>query len=371
MGGLIVIVGFLVIIMVHEAGHLIATKSFGLKATEYFFGFGPKIWSFRRGETEYGAKALPLGGYVKVIGMSPFEEVDPAEEHRTYRGRPFWQKSIVVLAGVASHFVIAFFLFYAVDVFVGSPVFGDPSLRVGNVVATENGEPTAAATAGLGAGDRIVALNGSPVADWDAFAAALKEFPGQEITITVERNSQELTLTTTLGTRTRDGQTVGFLGVSPEVPQIGRDRENPIGGIMTASDQVAEATVASLQGLWSFVTNFGDFIGAVFGDDDVPDESRPVSVIGLTQLGAASSRFGLDLTLQLLAYLSIFVGVLNVLPLYPLDGGHFAVAFYEKVSGREPDVRRLAPVAAAVLIFIVTLGLLGLYFDIVDPIDFG
>ena len=115
-GPLVVIVGMLLMVVIHEAGHFITAKLFDMKATEAFFGFGPRLWSMTRGETEYGVKAIPLGGYVRIVGMNPFEEVAPEEEHRTYRYKPFWQKTIVVLAGIASHFVVAFLLFYVVSV---------------------------------------------------------------------------------------------------------------------------------------------------------------------------------------------------------------------------------------------------------------
>ena len=121
LGGFIVVVGFIIILMIHEGGHLIAAKAFGIKVTKYFLGFGPTIWSFNYGETEYGIKAIPAGGYVKVIGMNPLEDVPFGEEHRTYRVRPFYQKSIVVMAGIATHFVLAFVLIYVANVGIGWP----------------------------------------------------------------------------------------------------------------------------------------------------------------------------------------------------------------------------------------------------------
>ena len=111
MGAVVIIVGVLLMVVVHEMGHFVAAKAFNMKATEAFFGFGPRLWSTTRGETEYGIKAIPLGGYVRIIGMNPFEEVAPEDEGRTYRENPFWKKSVVVLAGIASHFVVAFILF--------------------------------------------------------------------------------------------------------------------------------------------------------------------------------------------------------------------------------------------------------------------
>jgi RIP metalloprotease RseP len=112
MGSVVLIVGVILMVVIHEAGHFLAAKYFNIKATEAFFGFGPRIWSTQRGETEYGIKAFPLGGYVRIIGMNPLEEVDPEDEGRTYREKPFYQKAIVVLAGISSHFVVAFLLLF-------------------------------------------------------------------------------------------------------------------------------------------------------------------------------------------------------------------------------------------------------------------
>ncbi|MBI2855759.1 MAG: site-2 protease family protein [Chloroflexi bacterium] len=371
LGGLIVIIGLLTILMVHEGGHLVGAKFFGMKATKYFLGFGPTLWSFQRGETEYGIKAIPAGGYVRIIGMNPLEEVSPEDEHRTYRRSPFHQKAIVVMAGVATHFVLAFVLIWLANVVVGEPDRDRPMLEISRIVSqTSDGSPTAAMQAGLEPGDRIVAIDGSSIANWNELTDILRSSPNQSIAMEVERDGQRLTLRATLTSMTDldTGEEVGFLGVSPSV---GRSRDNPVVGIGTAAVEVGEFTRQSTRGLWEFVTNFGNFIGALFGDDEVLDEVRPVSVIGATQFGAASQRAGLNYTLELLAYISIFIALLNAVPLYPFDGGHFAVALYEKVTGRQPDVRKLLPVAAVVIFFIVVVGLLGIYFDIVRPIDLG
>ena len=114
MGPVIMIVGVVLMIVIHEGGHFLASKAFGMKATEAFFGFGPKLWSTKKGESEYGIKAIPFGGYVRIIGMNPFEEIDAADEHRTYRFAPFWKKAVVVLAGIVSHFVVALILLWTV-----------------------------------------------------------------------------------------------------------------------------------------------------------------------------------------------------------------------------------------------------------------
>ena len=365
------IIGFVAILMIHEGGHLVAAKAFGMKATKYFLGFGPTLWSFQRGETEYGIKAIPAGGYVRIIGMNPLEEVPPEDVDRTYMSKPFWQKSVVVMAGVATHFVLAFVLLWVAHVIIGEPDRDRPQLEIAQVVPqTDDGSPTAAVLSGIEAGDRVLAVDGVPVATWNELTSILRTHPNQHILLDVQRDGERLQLGATLTSRIDPvtGEELGFLGVSPKV---GKSRDNPILGIGRAAGDVVLFTRQSARGMWEFVANFGNFIGAVLGDDDVLDEVRPVSIIGIAQFGAASQRAGLNFTLELIAYISIFVGLVNAIPLYPFDGGHFAVALYEKVTGRQPDVRKLIPLGAVVLFFLMLVGVLGIYFDIVRPIDLG
>ena len=181
MGALIMIVGVILMIIIHEGGHFIAAKSFGMKATEAFFGFGPRLWSTVRGETEYGVKAIPFGGYVRIIGMNPFEEVPPEDEGRTYRVAPYWKKTVVVLAGIASHFVVAIILLWIVGVVWGTVAVDDD----GNVVRTttiaavsefipDTDTPSPAFEAGTQVDDVIVAANGRPIETWDDFVRLMK-----------------------------------------------------------------------------------------------------------------------------------------------------------------------------------------------------
>lgn len=418
MGPLVVIVGMLLMVVIHEAGHFITAKLFDMKATEAFFGFGPRLWSTTRGETEYGIKAIPLGGYVRIVGMNPFEDVSPEEEHRTYRFKPFWQKTVVVLAGIASHFVVAFILFYIVavtwntfepstqvdsvtqvlvtangaaeeepllleddDVVISvdgvplaelSTTSQKPPNAVSTVVVvrdgaeiavatTDNVVPTPAYLIGIEPGDVLLAVDGIAVQDWDHFVEMAHERPAQLTAVRVERNGDVIDSEVVFAKREVDGEVIGFMGVAPagEETNIG-----PLEGIVTAGGLIADTTVLSVQALFEMVKRTPELIGAALGQDtEVLQEARPVSVIGLVRVAT-----GLEFALFLMAYVNVFVGVLNVVPLYPLDGGHFAVALYEKVRGREADVRRLLPIAAAVFIFIMAIGVLGIYFDIVDPI---
>lgn len=386
MGPVIMIIGVIAMIVIHEGGHFVAAKAFGMKATEAFFGFGPRIWSITRGETEYGIKAIPFGGYVRIIGMNPFEEIAPEEEGRTYRVAPFWKKTVVVLAGIASHFVVAFLLLVTVSAIFGTVVRNDDgsavrTTTIASIAPTlpNSTEPAPSDLSGAEPGDVIVATDGEPVTVWDDFTEYVAARGGEDIAIDVVRDGADLTLLATLATVERplfdesgepvlDGngeqmaESVGYFGVISE-PE--REEQGVIGSVPIAVGQMGEAVVQSAKGLWEMVIGFPKLVMSLFGgDDEVLDTVRPISPIGLVQLAGP-----VESTLQLLALVNIFVGVLNFVPLYPLDGGHFAVAGYEKVTGRTPNIERLIPVAAAVFIFLVSLGLMGVYLDIVKPIS--
>jgi RIP metalloprotease RseP len=304
---------------------------------------------------------LPLGGYVKITGMSPVEEIDASEEHRTYRGSPFWQKSIVVLAGVGANFLLAFLIFYAVFTVVGVP---ETEARVGEIIQTlEDGTVTPASRADLLAGDRIVAVDGVPVQDWGDLLGELRDKAGVELRLDVVREGTSLS--TTLTPMERDGR--GFVGIG--IPDAVTRRSGPIEAISETAGIYWDSIEASVRAvgtlLWppNLLDLFGD---AVEGRD--PGVERPVTVVGL--VGESSNifdAFGPAGILSLIAGLNIIVALFNVLPLFPLDGGHFAVAAYEKIRGRPVDVEKLVPLAVGVIMFFVSIFLLGLWFDIFGP----
>jgi membrane-associated protease RseP (regulator of RpoE activity) len=356
-----------------------------MKSTEAFFGFGPTLWSLQRGETEYGVKAIPLGGYVKIIGMNPFEEIPTEDEERTYRAAPFWKKAVVVLAGIFSHFVVALLLLWVVGTVWGVVVFdADGVVQRTTTIAAVSGtvpgtsDTSPASAAGVETDDIIAATNGVPVGTWDEFADFASTHGGEDVVITVDRGGSTLDLNSTLALVDRpivvDGEyvlgpdnqpiteEVGFFGVTPAAE---RESVNVFAMIPRSFSQVAEAMVLSVRGLWDMVIGFPKLVLSLFGgDDEILDTVRPVSPIGLVRLAGP-----LESTLVLLAMVNIFVGVLNFVPLYPLDGGHFSVAAYQKVTGRTPNIERLLPVAAVVFIFLVSLGLMGVYLDIFKPIQ--
>lgn len=362
-------------VMIHEGGHYLAAKRSGMKVTEFFFGFGPRLWSIRRGETEYGIKAIPAGGYVKILGMSNLEaDIDPAEERRTYRQGTYPRKMAVALAGVATHFVIAFVLLMLMWTVVGFPRYDEPTREIATV-----GQGTAAEAAGLRTGDEILALDGQPVAEWSEIPPFIRDRPGQPVTISVSRSGERTDVVAVPETRNPDGEAVGFLGVSP-APAT--EKVGPIAAIGRSAQGVGDVTVGSVQGLISFFSpgSLQSYGSQLFGGTapaaGEDGEARPVSVVGIVRLAdqAAGTESGVFLFLSVLVLLNIFLAILNLVPLPPFDGGHVAIGTYERLrtrKGAEPyraDVSKLMPLTAAVVAALVVLGGSAILLDITSPL---
>jgi membrane-associated protease RseP (regulator of RpoE activity) len=358
------IVGIFLMVMAHEAGHYLAARRAGMKATEFFFGFGPRIWSFRRGETEYGIKAIPAGGYVKIIGMTNLEEVDPADEPRTYRAAPLRWRLTVVLAGVTVNILLATILFFAF--FVGQGVSDGPSTTIDEVVA---GSP--AEDAGLRPGDTIVAVGGVAINEWQDLPDALDSRAGEPTTFVVDRDGQRLEIEATPEPRS-DTDNSGFVGVAPTTDFRSL---SPVSAAKESVLTLGRATRGTGEAMVSFFSASGlenhaeSVTGARAPSSDPGSDSGITGIVGIVDQGSAIVDNVWTL-LFLLGAINFALALFNLLPLPPLDGGHAAVAIYEgiasKIKGRDirVDYARLMPVAALTMVLLVFLGLSVMLVDI-------
>ncbi|MBW3581305.1 MAG: site-2 protease family protein [Actinobacteria bacterium] len=369
---LAIILALVFMIFMHELGHYVTARAAGMKVTEFFIGFGPRLWSFRRGETEYGVKAIPAGAYVRIIGMSNMEEVDPGDEARTYRQKPYWRRMSVALAGSAMHFLMAILLFFTVVSVIGTP---DPTSSRWSVGAVS--QDSAAEAAGLQVGDRILAVDGIRYDRFQDLSGYLKANPGKPVDLLVQRGERQLTLSSTLGTNQSDGRTVGFLGVGAEFPS---QRVDPLRGAVESVQATGETIwlsvkgigqVFSPDGLSTYVQNLaGNAPEAAPGE--VEDEGRIISVVGAVQIASRSANVAA--ALYFLFAINVFIGVFNLTPLLPFDGGHAAIATYERIRSRRgqryfADVSKLMPLTYAVVAVLALVFVSSLYLDIVDPVS--
>lgn len=365
-GGILMVVAISIFVLIHEAGHFVAARATGMKATEFFLGFGPRIWSFRKGETEFGVKALPLGGYVRIAGMNDREVVHPSDLHRTYREQVFWKKSVVVLSGVTLNMVMAFLLLFGLFWASGVVEFTTTVGRVSPEIS--EGVASPAALGGLQDGDRLVAIDGVVLNGWDHAVSVIMARPGKSVTIDLLRAGRRQTIEVTLGSvHPATGEATGFLGVSPSAHRVS---VSPARAGMLAASAEWSILTGTLEALSRIIRpeSLAQLGGAMAGRNEVSDAIRPVSPIGLVQIGTQVARVGIGNVVFLLAVVNVTLAIFNSLPLYPLDGGHFAVALYEKITGRRVDPRRLIPVAVGVVMLMVFLGLVAVVLDIVDPL---
>ncbi len=431
LGVVLFVVGVAVSIGLHEVGHMVPAKKFGVKVTQYFIGFGRTLWSRRRDETEYGVKAIPLGGYVKLVGMLPpgprdasgeeplrlrksntgmftqiisdaraaeYELVEPGDEDRLFYKLPWWKKVIVMAGGPMVNLVIAFLLFSGVFMLYGVPQATTTVDTVSACVvpASEGGRACAAddpvspaKEAGLLPGDKILEFNGVEVTSWDQLVGLIRDNAAGDATIVYERDGEVLTATTntTVSPRERldeNGEPleeyveVGFLGVTQRTALVKQ-------GPAFAVAEMGRMTWRTVTYLGELPVRVWDVAKAAVGLQE-RDREGPMSVVGAGRVaGEMASTHESPLTdrlaslLMLLGGVNLFVGMFNFVPLLPLDGGHIAGALYEAVRRglaklfRRPDpgyfdVAKLLPVAYVMAGAIFVMSMVLIYADIVVPI---
>jgi membrane-associated protease RseP (regulator of RpoE activity) len=388
-GVIIFVVALLVSVMLHETGHFVVAKRFGMKVTRYFVGFGPTIWSTWRGETEYGIKALPLGGFVKIAGMHSLDDPDdPEDEARSFRSHPAWQRILVLLAGSAMHFLLALVLVFGLALSVGIAYYNtqvgtlSPCVPV-SLKAYDNGSCTGshvqspAKLAGLRLGDVVTAVDGHPVTNFDQLTDMIRPLrPGTAVTITARRDGKLLTLHTTVANV--NGRSGSYLGVAPAgyVFQI----PSPLGAIEYSGTTFGQVLVGSAQAVAHLPGEVHDLFSKNRSATGVIGVVGAAEVTGEEVASNQGWQYKVSDVLLLIVSLNIFVGAFNLLPLLPLDGGHIAVIIYERIRAwlarlrghPDPglvDMAKLLPVSFSLFLVIVVFSVVLILADVINPVN--
>jgi membrane-associated protease RseP (regulator of RpoE activity) len=392
-GWLIFLAALVVSVMLHETGHFVTAKRFGMKCTQYFFGFGPTLWSFQRGETEYGFKAIPAGGFVKIVGMTSLDEVDPEDEARSFRRAPGWQRVIVLAAGSFMHFLLAAVLIFGLALTIGME--NDNTTQLGTVAAcvpaneqamtngaacTSGEAKSPAVVAGLKVGDEVTSFNGTAVSNWTQLSnAILKVKPGAPVSLTVDRGGHSVTLHTALAEVPGHGS---YFGIAPAAVLQRQGPVNAIKYVGTGFSQTVTGTVSALGQVPSALPNLFSPNRSTTAAGNLSSVVGAAQATGAAVAAKVGWEYKVNFVLLLIAELNIFWGIFNLFPLLPLDGGHIAVVIWERIKAwfarlrRLPDpgpvdYRRVVPVMFAVFAVIVVFTLVVIVADIVNPVNFG
>jgi membrane-associated protease RseP (regulator of RpoE activity) len=362
---LLFVAGLLVSIFLHEVGHFVTARRTGMKATQFFMGFGPRLWSRHKGEVEYGFRAIPLGAFVRIIGMNGLDEVEPEDEQRAYRNKSFPRQLLVITAGSVMHIVIALVLFIGVYAFAGR--FDDTGI-VSVVRAPEAGSP--AALAGIREGDIVVALGTDKVTTrTELVDAIVAKAPGNSVEVVIQRDGVEEILTTTLARNPMDAD-LAYLGIATS--STGYVKQSLTDSFVYGAGDVVRTAGNSVKGVVSALNPMNSVRALQDSGENLA--TRPTTVVGASQIGGKLGEDdGLKAVLLLLASVNVFVGVFNMFPLLPFDGGHAAIAAYERVRSRRgeryrADINKMIPLTTIVIGLMGFLLFVGLYLDITQPL---
>jgi regulator of sigma E protease len=340
---ILAILGFSLIIVVHELGHFLLAKAGGMYVHEFFVGFGPRIFKFKsKSGTEYGLKAIPVGGYVKVMGMDRNEVIADDMKEKSYQKKPFYKKFLTIFAGAGFNVIFAIIL---IAIFLSMGVF-EPS----NIIDYVQPD-TPAEQSGILVGDRVVAINGERIETWDEFAEKTQARPGEKVVYTIIRDGKEIEIEPVLDIV--EGR--GYLGISPKYI------EKRLGFF--------EVITESFRMTGDILVTYVRLFGQLFSGQIPFEEARPVSPIGVVSIFQQSISLGIQNFVLFMALVSILIGFGNLLPLLPLDGGNILLLIVETIR-RKPLPRRVIEVANYFGIFLmVGLLIVGFVFDIISPFD--
>jgi regulator of sigma E protease len=340
---ILAILGFSLIILVHEFGHFIFAKLNKIFVSEFFLGFGPKLLKFRsKSGTLFGISAIPLGGYNKILGFDRTEKIPEGKEGQVFYKKPAYSKLSVIIGGSFMNVVLTFLLvviFFSMGTFV-------PSNTVDFV---EEGSP--AYEYGIQVEDKIIAVNEAQTQSWEELTEQIIRFPGEEVIFRVQRDGQTESINVVLGDK--DG--TGYLGISPKLvrEQIG----------------FFEVIKESFRTMGDLITSFVRMFGMLFSGNISFAEARPVSPIGVITIFQQSAAMGFQNFILFVALVSLLLGFTNLLPLLPLDGGHVVVLIIEAIRKRPLHKRVIEVYNGIGLVLFISLLVIGFVFDIINPIN--
>jgi membrane-associated protease RseP (regulator of RpoE activity) len=374
LGMLAFVVALLLSVMIHEFGHYITAKRFGMKVSEFFLGFGTRIWSTKRGETEFGIKAIPAGGYCKIEGMTPGDTLPEGEESRAFYRAKSSRKLVVLGAGSFLHFVLGYLLLFVLFAGVGT----NQVLPVIQEVVKDS----AAQKAGLLANDEVLAINGKQVSNWYNDVQVIRNSEGKELTFTLNRAGTTVEVKASPKLQDVNGENRYVLGI---INKVGLKRTSVVTSLKNSATVTWSFLTESVKSLISLPSKIPALWGQTVNGDR-RDPNGLVGVVGVARVsGQAIGSESLSISERLstfiliIASLNIFVGLFNLLPVLPLDGGHMAVAiadeiraFFARLRGRPRpnaiDVTLLTPVTMVVFVILAALTVLLLVADIVNPV---
>ena len=365
MNAILTILLLTLFVVLHEFGHYISARRSKIAVSEFFVGFGPKLFSFKRNNTEYGLKAILLGGYVKIPGMDENEPVSDYKSDELFHTASWTKKLYIASSGILVNFFLAWIILFSIFAFYG---IDQPTLKIATIgdSITDPNDDAPSKKAGLLPGDIIYSFNGSEVQSWEELVSIIEVNPEKNVSIGYIRNSQMYLTTTTLESRIFNNEPTGYLGVSPVLE---RQTLGLLQAIPATTLIEIDMTKAAIKGIFTlFNPSTLEALLGTYTGEEVPDEVRPLSPIGLAQAGNQIAEGGYVNLFSLLAFVNIFLAVFNSIPLVPLDGGRIVLALYEGITGKKIEDKKLYPIAAVVIFIFVFLGITAFYLDITQPI---